>query len=188
MRQSWKIWTMATDSVHCRFWKSLPLLISQTSTWYLSCADCHVFGIFGVNLQNKNMLRNCCPDSPASNVWEFIIPVFSSFVLLEEGQIKRGLHMRVWSSLVQREEPRQYEMERKVWVEKWMKGHKGEGIRQGHRCDITLVIGMAGGKCVNIPFWEGLSPNWLAHLSVKIFYYQYQLPISTRYCFKWTSY
>lgn len=166
------------DSVHGRFWKTKKAMecnhdhCSYHKTlhdiWVVQTVMC--LYLWDESAKQKHA-KKVLSRQPSLKCLRIYYPCFASFVLLEEGQIKRGLHMRVWSSLVQREEPRQYEMERKVWVEKWMKGHKGEGIRRGHRCDITLVIGMAGGKCVNIPSWEGLSPSWLAHLSGKISYY-----------------
>lgn len=81
--------------------------------------------------------------------------------VVQGGQIKTGLDTRVCSShcsptasgqaSTRREEPRQYEMERKVWAEKRMKEKMGEGSRQGHRCDITLTKGAAGVKVCRHP-------------------------------------
>ena len=61
----------------------------------------------------------------------FFSNVANSCTSEKEGQIKTGLDMRVWSSYcsrttqslssTRREEPRHYEMERKVWAEKRMK-------------------------------------------------------------------
>lgn len=66
-----------------------------------------------------------------------------------------------------KERPRQYEIERKLWAEKRMKGRTGAGSRQGHRCDIAWTKEVAGRECVQRSQTK-LSPSCLLHLSIKM--------------------
>lgn len=113
------------------------------------------------------LCKNSQIKGPDSLFWNHRSENLSSqrMLTLEQGRNRGMTHQSLASTC--REEPRRYEMERKVTAEKRMKGRMEQGSRQGHRCDIPLTMREAGLNCADIPSWLKLSPSCLVHPSIK---------------------